>query len=74
MLGNLIIFLERKKNSSDFVFQMFVRPKDPTRYVECTTLPIMLNYYDREMWDGPRSGPEGAIQHFGAHKVGTLVL
>ena len=35
---------------SDPAFRLFVRPRDP----------------EREVWDGPRAGVEGAVEQFGA--------
>ena len=45
-----------KDGAADYRSTMFVRPRDP----------------DREIWDGPRFGVDGAKEHFGADEAFTI--
>ena len=45
-------------------FTMFVRPRDPSRFVL-----LLWQTPCREIWDGPRSGAAGAVKYFGAARV-----
>ncbi|KAL6069555.1 Xaa-Pro aminopeptidase [Balamuthia mandrillaris] len=48
--------LLKKQNTNEVHMSMFVRPRDPKR----------------EIWDGPRSGLEGAVEFFGADEAFSI--
>jgi len=50
------ILLKTGEKIQDFKYILFVRNRDPTK----------------EIWDGPRSGVEGAISYFGANEAYSI--
>lgn len=64
----------KRSESEPIHYSMFVRPRDPARLEQCLQLNtdkahFQFTFCVREIWDGPRSGVEGALSFFGADEV-----